>query len=395
MRKFLRSGFDEFKDPVVRYFGVALALIHLVTIGFYLQHSVLEIAASDFPVCWPFFPNCFDWPAWSSVFTKSYLTVYGVFAAASAFLFFSNRLRLAWVLSALSLVLKFGLLFKDYRMMGNYHYMIQIAHLLFLLYPLKRQVIGVALVGFYVAAGTLKFNFEWLSGAALLEEPIVKGWLLVFLCAYVVILEMIVSFALMSTNRKIFALALAQFLVFHIYSYGQVGFFYPVVMIGLLSIFYLPRILNVPATQFGHWNRAGVLIPVLVFVLAQFVPAAFSGRVFGGESAITGEGRIFSLNMFDARTDCQITERAHFGADTVETDVKFRYMRIRCDPISVVGLQRARCAYLKKNVPSFRDLDVYMNSKINSGTARPVLRIENFCEQDVKFSIWSKNGYIL
>lgn len=399
MTQFWRTGFGEYKDPVVRYFGVALALIHLFTIVFYLQHSVLEIAAAELPVCWPFLPNCFEWSPWSAGFTSGYLAIYGIFALGSGVFFalsFRNedRIRQAWIFSALALILKFGLLFKDYRMMGNYHYMIQIVHLLFLFYPLKRQVISLIVVGFYISAGTLKFNFEWLSGAALLTEPLVKGWPLVVLCTYVVLLEMIFSLGLLSKKKSFFLFALVQFLIFHLYSYGQVGFFYPVVMIGLLSIFYLPILLRVDRTSFDRWTRAGILIPTVIFAVAQTVPIFFSGGIFGGESAITGQGRIFSLNMFDARTDCLITERARFGEYTVETDVRFQYMRIRCDPISVIGLQRSRCAYLKKTVPAFRDLDIYVNSKLHSGSPRPILRIENFCEKNPEFSIWKKNDYI-
>ncbi|CAN5406901.1 hypothetical protein BH10BDE1_BH10BDE1_30750 [soil metagenome] len=382
-------GFSEFEDPVLRNFGVAIAIAHLLTIIFYLQFSVVEIFRSPFPICWPFLPNCYAGPAWSQNAIYAYLIFYGAAALLSAVAFLSGRIRVGWILSFATLLLKLILFFKDYRMMGNYHYMIHIIHLLFLFYPLKRKVIPMMLVAIYVSAGALKFNFEWLSGAALLTEPMAKGGLLVAMCTYVVILEMIVSFGLLSKNRNILRLSLAQFFIFHVFSYGQVGFFYPCVMLSLLSIFYLPILLRRDGFRFSREKLAVQLAPLFLFAAAQLAPLAFVG-----DSSLTGQGRIFSLNMFDARSECLIEEIARFDLVSIETNPKFSYVRIHCDPVTVIGLERAKCAALKK-VPGFRDLDVYVNSKKQSGEARPILRIENFCDKNPEFNIWKHNDFIL
>jgi hypothetical protein len=389
LKKFFLVGFEEFRDPVLRYFGVSLAVTHLLSVAFYLQTAAVDLVGSAFPVCWPFLPNCYMGSPWSENFAYAFLAIYAVTAAASAYFYVSTRLWSAWTFSLLALILKLTLTLQDYRLMGNYHYMIYVIHFLFLFYPRKRAVIPAMVVAIYVAAGTLKFNFEWLSGSALLTEPLAKGWLLVAMCTYVVILEMIFSFGLLSRDLRVLRFSLLQFFIFHIFSYGQVGFFYPCVMFCLLSIFYLPLILRREGFRLPRSGRTGVALPICIFAVAQMMPL-----VFPGDSSLTGQGRIFALNMFDARTDCLIAEIARFDKATVETNPVFQYMRIRCDPISVVGLERSKCASYK-SLPGFKDLDVYMNVKKHSGEARPVLRIENFCQKNIEFGIWRDNDYIL
>ncbi len=388
--KFWRKNLNELDDPILRYFGVALSAIHILSAIFYIQHSAVEILASEAPVCWPFLPNCFDRVPWSATETYAYMAIYGLAAAASGVFFLKSRIALGWSFSLLSLVLKSVLLFQDYRMMGNYHYMVNIIQILFLFWPGKRRAIQWMTIGFYVSAGTLKFNFEWLSGAALLEEPHVKGWLLVAMCSYVVLLEMVFVFGLLSNRRSVFWMTMAQLFLFHLYSFGQVGYFYPCVMFALLSIFYLPKIFSFEVSSLDSkiigWKT---VIPMVVFAFAQAAPLAFAGP-----SALTGQGRIFSLNMFDARTDCAISEVARFKTLTVETELKFQYMRIRCDPVTVIGLERSRCATLRRVRKDFVDIDVYMNSKINSGSPSAILRVKNFCQRDLRFNIWKPNEYI-
>lgn len=382
------ASLSEFEDQVLQKFGFALSLCHILTIYFYVDNSLYQIFASSFPICWPFLPNCHLNTVWSSGFTTAFLVLYGIVALSSGFFFLKGRIGLAWCLSAATLALKLVLFLQDYRLMGNYHYMIHLTHALFLFYPAKRQVLPLIVVGFYLAAGTLKFNVEWLSGAAMLSEPLIQGWPLIVLCAYVVILEMILAFGLLAKNKYVFWITLAQFAAFHIYSIGQVGFFYPSVMACLLSIFYLPFLLRVSPFEILPGKLALTFAPVLVFGLAQLAPL-----MFRGDSALTGQGRIFALSMFDARTECLISEFARYGNATIESQVRFQYIRIRCDPITVIGYARTRCETLKGAKQNFSDLDIHLVSRKQVSGEPMQIRFENFCAKMPTFEIWKDNGF--
>src|SRR5262249_20474327 len=169
---------------------------------------------------------------------------------------------------------------------GNYHYMPFIITALYLVWPRPDRTIGFMLVAFYVSAGALKLDKEWLSGAALIAPTWLSGKLLELACAYVVILELVLVFGLLSRDRRIRWLIFAQLAAFHAYSWHVVGFFYPCVM-GLLLAWYPLRWREAPdedplferlTTGRAGWPAYAILA---CYALAQVAP-----KLFPGDSAI-------------------------------------------------------------------------------------------------------------
>src|SRR6267142_2687052 len=166
------------RDDALRWYGVAMAFLHVVTYLFWVDHRIAGIVhAQAEPICWPLLPEC----------------------AAVRKLSQSGVTLLLRVLVTL----------------------------------------------FYFWAGTLKLNWEWVSGAGLYSPmwPF-SGMGVVVACVYVIVLELGVTWGLLARRAWIFWTALAQFLVFHALSWQVVGFFYPLLMFAILAIFPLRRLVE-------------------------------------------------------------------------------------------------------------------------------------------------------
>ena len=81
---------------------------------------------------------------------------------------------------------------------------------------LASYAIRVLLVLFYLWSSTLKFNAEWISGAALpVADWIIPASLAAAACVYLIVLEAGMSWGLLAQRGWIFWGALAQFCLFH------------------------------------------------------------------------------------------------------------------------------------------------------------------------------------
>src|SRR5262249_27107548 len=148
-------------------------------------------------------------------------------ATGAAFAF--GRVRAGWSLYLAATAIQVGVLVQDYRLRLNQQYMAVWVAAVFLFVPDRRRVLQYLIVAFYVAAGLLKLNADWLSGAALLgSRPLfVPPAFVPAACAYVVVLELVVALGLLARRDWVFWTAYAQILAFHLASWAVVDFFYP------------------------------------------------------------------------------------------------------------------------------------------------------------------------
>ena len=401
---FFRRNVEEIRaDWVLRVYGSLLAFVHVLTFVHWYRGGVLRriLAVSVVPICWPFFEECYRFrvlgPSEIDVLLWGYLTL-----AIAAFLLFMRR----WTSGAayfglitLELV-KIAVIVQDYRLRLNQHYMAFFVALAFLLFPAKRRVLQYLVILFYFWAGTLKLNREWLSGAALYRQEFLwlPQWLVPAACAYVVVLETTLVFGLLARRAWIFWATLAQLALFHAMSWSIVGFFYPILMFTLLAIFPLSRLWSVEAERpsFARIERGlelkSTYALLSVFSVLQLVPYAFPG-----DPAITGEGRLFALHMFDARVACEAHLTLHDtqgGTRLVQIVTDRGPVRSRCDPIMHFNVARAFC---REGAASggWTDLDLVLQSRRATELAlRPVIQIERFCAANPTYDIWRPNPWI-
>ncbi len=380
-------------DPAMRLYGCALAALHVLAFLHWRSgHDVVRLLdPRTEPVCWPFFEACHRYRLLDRAGLEALLHGYAALAAATVALFLPRRtVRAAWwALLALN-ALKLGILLQDYRLRLNQHYMTLWVSAAFLFVPDRRWLLPRLVVAFYVWAGVLKLDADWLSGAALRGETplfVPPDWVPAA-CAYVVVLELVVAWGLLARRAWVFWPSLAQVLLFHVVSWRIVGFFYPALMAAILAVFPLARLLPAAAVR---RPRAPAYATLALFSAAQLAPF-----LFPGDTALTGEGRLFALHMFDASVACRATATLHDrhgGSRTVALN-PFLPSRIHCDPIVYLSLGNNLCRRLASD-PDFADLDLVLRARrTREPELRTVVAIDGFCRARPTYDLWRHNAWI-
>lgn len=421
IRRYYTRLIDEiFADRALRIFGASLLATQLFTFLFWIimgaeNGSLIDIIGGRAdPICWPYFERCAElreFLNWSPLLWRVLFTFWFALAMVGVGLFLwptdsrsaNDRRRVAagwWILLSTQIA-KWLVLSLDYRMMGNYHYMPFIISFAYLFFPQRRQLLPLLIIGFYVSAGSLKLNYEWLSGGALYRDTFLDGVWLQIACAYVVFLELILIWGIISQRAWLRWLTLAQLAAFHAFSWQVVGFFYPMIMACLLSLFPLMW-LRPQGEEFGHGERllAGRLPRPHLFALAAYVFAQLLPHVYGGDPALTSEGRLWSLNMFDSKSRCSVLAIARHQDGTSIDMSHFRRelgVRIHCDPIVYMNDMRRLCR-LNRGNPNFVDVDLYLNSRRATDTQYTrILAETNLCakfESGLDYNILFPNVFI-
>jgi hypothetical protein len=391
-------------DRVLRVYGAALALTHLVTAVFWWREDIEHIVhrAAE-PICWPLVPACAAIRLLSIDQVRLLLVGYGVAALVVASLFRRRQLVSYGFLGLVALTaLKILVLALDYRLRRNQHYMALWVTGVFLAVPGKREALRLLLVLFYVWAGTLKLNWEWISGAGLYRPLwLIHGRAVIAACAYVIVLELVVSWGLLARRSWIFWSAMAQVALFHVMSWPVVGFFYPVVMFVLLTILLLDRLWPSSTSRTDLlgplWTggaRVGTYAVALGFSLCQLVPYAYNG-----DRAITGEGRLYALHMFDARIVCQVYATVQDSSGAVQRlDLRPGLPpRMDCDPH--VAFNRARNLCVRRSeIPApatFTRLDLQLLARRSTEAAmHEVINVTDFCNRGLRDDPFRHNDWI-
>jgi hypothetical protein len=212
------------RDRALRWYGVAMAFLHVVTYLYWVDQRIAAfVGAGAEPICWPLVPECGALRILSPAGVALALRAYFALAVGTGLLFASRRL-VPWAYASLVLVnaLKLAIMLLDYRLRMNQHYMGFFATFAYLSVPAKRDGLRVLVTLFYFWAGTLKLNWEWISGAGLYRPmwPF-SGVGVVVACAYVIVLELVVASGLLARRAWIFWAA----------------FFYPLLMFAILRSF--------------------------------------------------------------------------------------------------------------------------------------------------------------
>ena len=123
-------------------------------------------------------------------------------------------------------------------------------------------------------------------------------------------------------------------------------------------------------------------------------------KFYPGDSAITGEGRIFAINMMDARVECdhlQLVRDSSSGPTVIEeiakrhTDVG---IRIKCDPIRFWNIAQELCREHEQLGDDVR-IDAYLSSRRTTDPAyRSVFAVEDFCRRAPHFDVWQHNDWL-
>jgi len=388
------------EDSALRIYGACLAIGNVLSYtnwkGVYIPKYLI-----DEPICWPFFESCHKLRFLNVDQINLVFSAFGIASVIGVILFFRKKTVTSayWWLIGVN-IFKTLIYITDYRLRMNQHYMLYFVTFAFLFLPHKRDLLRYLIVAFYVGAGSLKLNQEWLSGAGLYRDPLwIHGKFVPIACAYAAILETCFSYGLLVRRKIIFWATFIQIALFHLVSFPVVGPFYPLLMFGIIAIFPLtyfyertdetPNLLRAFLTG-RQWISTYVFIGL--FVLGQLVP-----KIMPGDEKITGEGRLFSLHMFDAKVACegQLTLKFRDGSvQEVEIPQKMK-VRIKCDPVVNLSLARNQCRKYQ-NDANFENLDFYYEARLESAKdMRPLVDISDFCSKKIDYKMWRPNDWII
>ncbi|RYZ82873.1 MAG: hypothetical protein EOP04_21155 [Proteobacteria bacterium] len=372
LKSYLHQNCEEIANSkALRFYGAALAFTHMVTIYFWWN------VGFETPLCWSYFPQCAIYTETIFLFFRQILSGYFLISLAAVVFFLANKVRWAIGLFAIATVIKLMIHASDYRFMGNYHYMSHLVNFVFLLMLGKRGLLKVLLVAFYVGAGILKFNPDWMTGFAMIRPPIISGKLLELACAYVIFLEMVLAPLLLWGSQKLKYAILFQLIAFHLFSWHIVGYFYPVIMLCLISLFVLDN--SRSPIKLGR----GCYAFMIVFILAQLLPFMMEPK-----SSLNGRMRVLSLNMLDAKAVCESRMYIRFESSTVEYLPEFSHLglRIQCDPqVYVDRLQRV-CTEQSK-IAGFVDIDFdHQVRRISDSTDFDQITFKKVCSKPLTMS---------
>ena len=225
-------------NSTVTAFRWALPLTHGVVFMYFLTTNHISILRRGVePICWPYFETCghirFDESGLVLL-----LLVYGVLIIAAGCAIALASHRIWWTLTVALNVYLLALTSLDYRFRANEFYMLLWLNAVFLFWPAKRWAVPLIVISFYFWAGTLKLNYEWLSGAVLYNRlyiiPPSLTWLA---CCFVVLLEMVLIGGLLAKRAWLRWLTLGELALFHLQSLSQIHWFYPLLMAVMLSWF--------------------------------------------------------------------------------------------------------------------------------------------------------------
>ena len=174
----------------------------------------------------------------------------------------------------------------------------------------------------------------------------------------------------------------------YVFSWAVVGFFYPILMFGILAIFPLTRLLAGPPAPSP---RAAPALAAL-FAACQLAP-----RLLSGDPALTGEGRLFALHMFDARVTCQAwAELRRADGSRLPRNLRLHgEARTACDPIVIHGFARNLCRERDAGRLEFVDLDVHLLSRRASASEmHTVIDLPEFCAHLPRYRLFGHNEWI-
>jgi hypothetical protein len=387
-------------DAVIGRYRWALVASHAVALLYFLDTNILTVLTKDAePLCWPYFQNCwqFRFDKTSSVAVLILIQVFLIISAASTLA--ARCYRTFWVVMVVMNAYLFAIVSLDYRLRGNQFYMLFWLNAVVLFWPAKRWAIPLILTSFYFWAGTLKLNYEWLSGAVLYHNLYIVPPRFVWLaCAYVVVLEMIVIWGLLAKRAWVRWLALGQLALFHFESLSQIHWFYPLLMASLLSWFVIdwsapgsPRTASLGDLWRGRAPGSAYIL-LAIFSICQLTP-----YLYHGDKMLTGQGRILALDMLEARQVCDVHALVHYKDHTSYTiDLVLPELPPRkiCDPLvyydRVTNLCRSSTAD-----PRFADVDFVMHSRRTTDAALTTIVDEmSFCSRHETYSMFSNNSWI-
>lgn len=412
---------DEIRtQPVLQWMFGASLFYFFVSFEWLLSNSNLtvEAAKSGLALCWPYFQNCGDlYFLHAHPYGYSQSALYMLFYAIMClivYLMWKRQWGKAHTLLSLLLAWKLFVIFVlSYSVVGPYDYYHVILTFVLLFAAHKEFFLKLSFVWMYFMSVTVKFTSAWELGTYFtsmrLGLPLFPSWATVVLTNFVIFVQIIDCWFLMSRRRVLQRISFAIAVFFHLYSGVLVLYNYPSVALPPVLILFGPlyRYSPIPFTRKAVIGWAVILVVGLFQLL---------GFVVSPNRFLTLEGHRYGMFMFEANHQCTATIRTVMSGEYPVTTWrglqctnqfcltssiseaeggKTTYTRTwesasawnRCDPYETWTLSKARC-----NDPRVERIGMEFNHSINGGPFYRIVDEENIC--DLTYKPFSHNEWI-
>lgn len=385
----------EIKNSLVlRWFAGYVIFATFVVFFNWVYNNALTIQAVVFAShrCWPYFQNCGDWYFLSALpygFSQNilYMLFFG-FLVLSVYLVYKRNYILIHPILMFLFIWEFLVLFVlSSAFRANYYYYAVILTFVFLFLPYKLFFLRLVFVIMYFLASTVKINEGWILGtyfsSMVTGLPIFPDALTPIFTNIAIIMEMIGSWFLLSSNKYLQRSVLSYFIVFHLYSITLVQYRYPSIVLPALLILFGPEYHSYRL----HFNKkiiSGFLF-IFFMITAQVLSFTISGKI------VTMEGNYYGLYMFEANHQCISTSKIYAKNGTLissNTD-QSASARSRCDPYNEFFRLKQVC---KRSPEKIGRIEWIFDHSINGGPFYRIVDEKNVCF--LKYNAFKHNEWI-
>ncbi len=274
--KFFSNQIDLiFKKSQLRFLTWVLCLINLSTAIYWkIFQESLNVGAN---VCWPLFNSC------ENFVTPYLITAMLVTSALSILLLILQARSLVFPILTLTFLLKLSLYLLNYSFSHNIHVLIFFIEIALFTFPLKSINIKLIILLFIFWSGLSKLNLNWMSGLELknyLPDLPIKG--IEWVSTFVVILELVTPFILLSRIKIIFHYAWIGLVVYYLgYAFVAKNFLFLFPAMLMFYLVFYRQALNKQERErlyksyhMPEPSRAWVALPMLLFALINWYPLA-------------------------------------------------------------------------------------------------------------------------
>lgn len=381
------------KSDTLRLLGGALLIGYILTFyGFVEDISpTVEGVKNGLNLCWPFFQNCE-----SIIFLKGYPYSYMqqmVYALLFGIILLSARKlleRKILIAHAGILILFIWLIYTiltsyhQHSYAANYTYYIVGLSFIFLFASYKNFFACLSFILFYFLSTTTKINDTWILGsyfsALKLGAPFFSNELIPFATNFVIFIEIIGAWFLMSSNKLLQRTMFYCFTAFHLYAVIIILYYYSIIAIPIFMILFGPLFKPFKSIPKNRKSYIGWAFIISLFIF-QAIP-----HMISGDRRMTMEAHFFGFFMFEANHQCDSRVIQNNSVIHRTTNSISDY---RCDVYKV--LKQSQFVYCKqKNDPNKYRLE-FLHS-INGGPFYQIVAEDDLCS--LTYKPFSKNDWI-
>ncbi|HEV2505498.1 MAG TPA: hypothetical protein VGV39_20645 [Mesorhizobium sp.] len=375
------------EDIILRWMTGAILLGFFVTFDSwkYSYNTTLRAVEKSAYICWPFFQNCQNL-IWMEALPYGYsqtiffMGLFGIMAASIYFMY-EKRWEIVHFLILFLFSIKIYLMLIDYEHKGNYDYYHNAFCIIYLFARHRVFFFRFCLVFFYFLSTASKIYPSWVLGeyftALKTGLPIFPFGTEILMTNLVIIMEMIFSWFLLSSNKFFQRAVFVFFVIFHLYSGILVGYRYPATVLPALLILFGPWFRPLPPptgkSSLVGWGLMGLLLA------AQITP-----HLISGDEKLTLEGNQYGLYMFEANHQCYSTISR---GDKVLSSMKSASARFRCDPYFVWF--QAKNIYCRDGEGPVK---MIYNHSVNGRAFREIVNEPDIC--NLSYKAFGHNSWI-